>query len=346
MKPPTDSTPFQREVMSRFGLLPNFFSSAPDAPEMVEKLWEFAKSAYIENPIPSLFKERLFVYLSRFCEVRYCITRHCAFLVGYGHAAGDTTAPAQSLADAIKLLTKPTPWQRTNEDWLRALESSPAGSDWPEPDTDFEDQLIAAAAFAFVEGRRSDRARHALRHALGGRRYEHLLGLVAFIRTAHYWTVLHPDLAPEEDIQPLLEANTELARLLLDDAEASRCDIGTQLYAELEALRNLNERRKLELANQALAHEVAQKEFLLKEVNHRVKNSLQIVSSILYLEIGNLKNTPAAESMRNAASRVMAVAAVHERLYTGSDLQTIDLDAFLADLCGNMGQAAWLRGWH
>ena len=35
----------------------------------------------------------------------------------------------------------------------------------------------------------------------------------------------------------------------------------------------------------------------------------------------------------------MAVAAVHERLYTGSDLQMIDLDVFLADLCGNMGQA-------
>jgi hypothetical protein len=43
--------------------------------------------------------------------------------------------------------------------------------------------------------------------------------------------------------------------------------------------------------------------------------------------------------MRNAANRVMAVAAVHERLYTGSDLHTIDLDVFLADLCANMGHA-------
>jgi hypothetical protein len=72
---------FAREVAGRFGLVPNFFSSAPDAPEIIEKLWEFAKSGYLDNPIPSLFKERLFVYLSRFCEVRYCIVRHCAFLV-------------------------------------------------------------------------------------------------------------------------------------------------------------------------------------------------------------------------------------------------------------------------
>ena len=299
---PTDSTPFQREVTDRFGLVPNFFSSAPDAPEMIEKLWEFAKSAYIDNPMPSLFKERLFVYLSRFCEVRYCITRHCAFLLGYGHVAGDPTAPAQSLEDAIKLLTKPTPWQRTNDDWLRALENAPAGSDWPAPDTDFEDQLFAAAALVFVEARRSDRARHALRTPWADDVMSICLG--SWLLSARL-TIgpCPPDLAPEEDIQPLLEANTELARLLLEDAEASRCDIGTQLYAELEDLRDLHERRKLELANQALAHEVAQKEFLLKEVNRRLKNSLQIVSSILYLEIGNLKNTPAAESMRNAANR-------------------------------------------
>jgi hypothetical protein len=48
-----------------------FFSSAPDAPEVIERLWTFAKAGYLDNPIPSLFKERLFVYLSRFCEVRY-----------------------------------------------------------------------------------------------------------------------------------------------------------------------------------------------------------------------------------------------------------------------------------
>ena len=54
--------PFHREISGRFGLIPNFFMSAPDAPEIVEKLWDFAKSAYLDNPIPSLFKERLFVF--------------------------------------------------------------------------------------------------------------------------------------------------------------------------------------------------------------------------------------------------------------------------------------------
>jgi hypothetical protein len=50
--------PFHCDVTRRFGLIPNFFVSAPDAPEIVEKLWDFAKSGYLDNPIPALFKER------------------------------------------------------------------------------------------------------------------------------------------------------------------------------------------------------------------------------------------------------------------------------------------------
>jgi len=70
----TSQEDFEREVAARFDLVPNFFRSTPDAPLVIRELWLFAKSAYLDNPIPTLFKERLFVYLSRFCEVRYCIT--------------------------------------------------------------------------------------------------------------------------------------------------------------------------------------------------------------------------------------------------------------------------------
>jgi hypothetical protein len=63
----TDQEAFEREVAARFGLVPNFFRSAPAAPFVIHELWQFAKAAYLDTPIPSLFKERLFVYLSRFC---------------------------------------------------------------------------------------------------------------------------------------------------------------------------------------------------------------------------------------------------------------------------------------
>ena len=62
-------------IRERFGILPNFFRLTTDDPQLTENLWGFAQFAYLDNPLPSLMKERLFVYLSLFCDVRYCIAR-------------------------------------------------------------------------------------------------------------------------------------------------------------------------------------------------------------------------------------------------------------------------------
>ena len=100
---------FRREVADRFGVLPNFFCSADAAPGLVEELWKFAKSAYLDSPLPSLFKERLFVHLSRFCEVRYCIVRHVGFLIGQGRPAGDADAGPETVEQVIEMLRRPLP---------------------------------------------------------------------------------------------------------------------------------------------------------------------------------------------------------------------------------------------
>ena len=99
----------EKRVGKRFGVLPNFFRLAPETPEITEKLWGFAQAAYLDNPLPSLFKERLFVYLSRFCSVRYCIARHSGFLAGLGRASGDKRARVQSIVEIVGLLQRPFP---------------------------------------------------------------------------------------------------------------------------------------------------------------------------------------------------------------------------------------------
>ena len=53
-----------KRVEERFGVLPNFFRLAPETPEITEKLWGFAQAAYLDNPLPSVFKERLSVHRS------------------------------------------------------------------------------------------------------------------------------------------------------------------------------------------------------------------------------------------------------------------------------------------
>ena len=71
------------------------------------------------------------------------------------------------------------------------------------------------SALMFVEPTKSERALEALRQALGGKRLEYLLALLAFIRTAHYWTMVHPELEIEHDAKELMALNEELASLLL-----------------------------------------------------------------------------------------------------------------------------------
>jgi hypothetical protein len=134
---------FHQQVAKRFRLVPNFFVSTPDAPEIIERLWAFAAAAYLDTPIPTLFKERLFVFLSRFCPVRYCIVRHCGFLIGYGHAAGDPAAQTQTIEQMIELLKTPPPWRRDLEPIYSSLAAMEKPVDWPVPGSEIEDQLFA-----------------------------------------------------------------------------------------------------------------------------------------------------------------------------------------------------------
>jgi C4-dicarboxylate-specific signal transduction histidine kinase len=140
---------------------------------------------------------------------------------------------------------------------LLSLEAIATPIDWPEPETDLEDCLFAAATVVFLEPLRCDRERAALRNALGGQRFEHLLGLLTFVRTAHYWTMIHPDLGFDDDVRQMLNQHEELTRLLLEDPEAARSDMGVRLFNELPLLRDLNERRELEKAKHALEAELA-----------------------------------------------------------------------------------------
>jgi two-component sensor histidine kinase len=334
----TSREDFEREVAARFGLVPNFFRSAPDAPLVVRELWLFAKSAYLDTPIPTLFKERLFVYLSRFCEVRYCITRHCGFLLGLGRSAGDPDAPVMTVAQVVRLLKRPIPSDEQVGAALARLEAVAEPITWPSPETSYDEDLLTSATVLFLQPARASRAKRALRTALGGEKFELLIGFLTFIRSAHYWTLMHPELALEDDIKELLREHEELAKLLLDDTEAGRCEMGARLFEELISLREFDEREELQRAKRVLEESGRQKDLLVKEVDHRIKNSLQIVSSLLHMH-ANAAGA-AAGQFHDAAARVAAIAAVHQQLYKSDDVGAVALDRYLVDLCQEITTAS------
>lgn len=208
------------QVRGRFGVLPNFFRQAPGTGPLLAGLWAFTQAAYLDCPLPSLFKERLFVHLSRFCEVRYCIIRHGCFLAGLGRPAGDPDAPPQDVEQITGLLRRPVPTPAMLEAALRRLEVIPGPAAMPSPGTQLESDLFDVLAVIFLDAEQAARARAAVTAAVGDPAAELLLGLLAFIRTAHYWTETHPDLPLEPDAIAFLDQHPQLARLLADPADA------------------------------------------------------------------------------------------------------------------------------
>ncbi len=222
----------------RFGIVPNFFRLAPETPEITEKLWGFTQAAYLDNPLPSVLKERLFVYLSRFCVVRYCIARHVGFLVGLGRPAGDTTATPQSVAEVVKMLRRPFPRGQQLELRLSLCATCPAPLiQLPNTDSQMEDAIFATAGHVFLQTSDAPACLEALERLLGPVRLQYLVMFLMFVRAAHYWTRVHPQIAFEDDIKQLLATHETLADCILNDPEGNADNVSQLLLEELPALR-------------------------------------------------------------------------------------------------------------
>lgn len=98
----------------------------------------------------------------------------------------------------------------------------------------------------------------------------------------------------------------------------------SQLYAEQ---RDSEKRIKASLG---------EKEVLLKEINHRVKNNLQIISSLLNLQFRDVQDAPVLDMLKQSQGRIQAMAMIHEKLYQSEDLARIDFGEYLQSLTSDL----------
>lgn len=96
---------------------------------------------------------------------------------------------------------------------------------------------------------------------------------------------------------------------------------------------------RLHRSEKTLRHMLAERDLLLKEVNHRVKNSLQLVLSMLSLQGQEFRESGARELFTKAISRVTAIASIHERLYQDDDPLTVEMHTYLNGLCAELERA-------
>ena len=227
---------FNAEVRERFGVLPNFFCTAPSAPGLIEKMWGFAKSGYLDNPLPSLFKERLFVHLSRFCGIRYCIVRHVGFLIGEGRPAGDAAVVPHTIEQVLELLKKARSRCGEARASARTLETAATGRCHARGGNDAGRRSFDALTILFVAPQRAERARKAIMAAIGEMKFELLTAFLAFVRTAHYWTE-RIRRSIEADMIAVMKRYPELADLMLMP-DAQWAQSGEALRCALADLRN------------------------------------------------------------------------------------------------------------
>jgi two-component sensor histidine kinase len=98
--------------------------------------------------------------------------------------------------------------------------------------------------------------------------------------------------------------------------------------------------RALKQERDRLAASLAEKDVLLKEVHHRVKNNLQVVASLLRLQAGSFSNPELEAALIESQNRVESMALVHEQLYATEDVREVDLAQHIEMLAANL-----LRGY-
>ncbi len=86
----------------------------------------------------------------------------------------------------------------------------------------------------------------------------------------------------------------------------------------------------------ALHDNLAQKDALMREIHHRVKNNLQVISSLLSMQERALSDHAARQAMSDTRQRITALALIYRALYQGSDIKHVDLKPFLEELTGQL----------
>ncbi|MEI6153597.1 MAG: histidine kinase dimerization/phosphoacceptor domain -containing protein [Deltaproteobacteria bacterium] len=95
-------------------------------------------------------------------------------------------------------------------------------------------------------------------------------------------------------------------------------------------------------AEETIKASLLEKETLLKEIHHRVKNNLQVISSLLDLQSSYLQDEKAKEMLKNSMDRISTMAKIHTMLYQSEDMARVDFGGFIRDLAGRLQQSCMI----
>ncbi|MDQ3125147.1 MAG: response regulator [Pseudomonadota bacterium] len=153
-----------------------------------------------------------------------------------------------------------------------------------------------------------------------------------------------PDPPPVVYVTGAQEGRIAVTALRAGAADYVIKDVSEDFTALLRnALEDALHRRRLQREHDASQEEVRiardRAEAMLREVNHRVGNSLQLVSSFMSLQLRHLVDEGARAALKESQARIEAVAHVHRRLYTSGDMSSVAMDEYLEGLIDELSQS-------
>ncbi len=133
------------------------------------------------------------------------------------------------------------------------------------------------------------------------------------------------------------ETNIVVSLKDITDRKRTEEDLKTS-YNELKATQkaSLNIMDDICRRQRELAIALEEKEVLLKEIHHRVKNNMQIVSSLLKFQSENIKEAQYVEMFNESRNRIQAMSLIHEKLYSSKDTASINFKDYIEDLANNL----------
>ncbi len=130
------------------------------------------------------------------------------------------------------------------------------------------------------------------------------------------------------------------------DAERERDRLRDQLrIANIDLAANVKERLdELRVANIELTATVKEREVLLQEIHHRVKNNLQVISSMINMQVRRIPDGASRNALKECQTRVHAIALIHEKLYQSDDFSLVPFADYARSLSKSVFEASHLMG--
>jgi two-component sensor histidine kinase/ligand-binding sensor protein len=180
--------------------------------------------------------------------------------------------------------------------------------------------------------------------------FRHQAARYGFDETAYLEAVQKVPIVTEEQVDQVMEFLCRLAEMIgrmglgnqrlreaNEELRENRQELEQRVDERTAELSAKNEQLQVEIAERKRAEEkvrvsLAEKEVLLKEVHHRVKNNMQIISTLLDLQFEKIVDEHSLNALRESQDRIKAMALLHEKLYQSSDLASIDFAEYMEKL--------------